>query len=164
MHYELYRTYTTGDSFNSYRRTESLGLVWTNRTLAEAAFDSVKEHYRMYLVDDDPNKRKLPRRRRPNKSYEETDNLFRYFALSRPWSVAGYTQLEYKPDVYLHFWWYHFAVLDDNNEYRRLDVTGHCGYFETLHELFLIEVEATDDLDHIVVDSGYNGVIKYAEF
>lgn len=41
MYYEIYRNYTTGDSFGSSNEFDTIGLVWQDVSLAIKAFEAI---------------------------------------------------------------------------------------------------------------------------
>lgn len=155
MYYELYRRYTTGDSFGSDTRTESFGPIWDDIALATKAYSAIIQHYDFYLKLES-GKYEVTRRHSYN-AYKEQDMLLRLYAVTREWSIKGIevTNAEWGATevINIYQWCYRFAVEIKPGEYRTLPVSDHCGYFESLHTVYL--VQTTHEVDyHIVSQSG----------
>lgn len=154
MHYEIYRKYTTGDSFGSETRTDSLGPVWFNLDVAKKAFNDIKQHCELYEKLNSSHIQRPRWQRHSLAAYEETRMLLVYYRAAQDWFMHG-TQ---------GYWLrlsdnYHSCALQlDDDTYRNVDVATHCGYFETLHEIHLVEVGPRPDLysqDEIYIESHY---------
>lgn len=133
--YTIEVDYTTGNSFNSERQTEEIGLVFTTKELARKALLVIKEHYALHEEIDSYGK---------TRDYKEIDKD----GNSRQWCVDGvscykarYSGTPCGGDT----WRYHVAVEVSEGELRELNVGMWSGYFETLHSARIISVGNDED-------------------
>lgn len=143
MYYEIYRNYTTGNSFGSSDEFGTIGLVWQDESLAIKAFEAISQHYNLYLHLESSQYRQSYRRHSPS-AYAEQDLMLRYYAISQYWCEHGIRVFsEQYSDVDINLlcmWYFYFAVEVTPGEYRRIDIADHCGYFERLNSLVLVQV------------------------
>lgn len=70
--------------------------------------------------------------------------MLRYYAVSQDWCEHGFRVFyEQYSDVdinLLYMWYFYFAVEVTPGDYRRIDIADHCGYFERLNSLTLVQV------------------------
>lgn len=132
--YTIEVTYQTGDSFNSYEETNTIGLVWEDKQLARKALAAIKEHYTLYSEQE---------------SYSRNKNIqeIRDKAMSSEWylkAIEGSTDKWTKSPEY---WQYNCAVEMDDGSYRNIPTNMWCGYFESLHTAKI--VNESDDEDEV---------------
>ncbi len=138
--------YTTGNSFNSERQIEEIGLCFTTRRLAREALQVIKEHLALVQEKEEVSSWSGYKGR----SYSEISAQ----GLSKNWCKQGIIchNKEYGTNLKGSGcdWEYYVAVRVTEDEYRMLNVTMWTGYFETLHGAKVICFG--DDEDSLIFD------------
>lgn len=134
--YTIELHYTTGNSFGSHKKTNTIGLLWENKGLAKKALATLKEQYKLYSEQE-----KSYRYNRSN------DQIYKEVQ-SKEWYIKALENEKkgYKPDT--HYWWYDCCVEMDDGKWRNLPTSMYCGYFETLHSA-QIKLIGEEDEDYV---------------
>ena len=122
--YEIAIDYTTGNSFNSERLTETVGCAWTDIAKAKAALDSIREHHTAVMKME-----------ASESSWNRNADKFSIREVK--------TKYWYNPE----YWTGSLYVLTDDDTNQRID-TFWIGYFEQLHSA-KITISEDNDMEYI---------------
>ena len=120
MYYEIEIDYTTGNSFNSERLTETVGCAWPNLNMAKLALQNIKEHYAAV------------------NAYEEHSNSY-----SRHNIKFDMKAIEQKHWFCKDYWTGGLLLAISHDETQRVSAFW-IGYFETLHGAKIISSGDSD--------------------
>ncbi len=120
--------YETGDSFDSWRETEDVGLVWESKHLAKKALAIIQEHYLLYKEFNSYGGR-------------ENDEI-----LQELHQADWYELLDYCDEGSIGFHTGSPVVEMDDGESRHLPTHMWCGYFERLISAKVTSVVSEEDI------------------
>ena len=136
--YTIEVEYQTGDSFNTERVSEQIGLVWEDKDLARKALQSIKEHYKLQQELDSYNWKKS--RRSDEEIYAEVRSKGWYKNCPDP---SGDKKNHW------HAMWFCCAELDDGS-FRAIPTNMWIGYFEKLHSAKVVVEDSGSDEDCVI--------------
>ena len=115
--FQIQLSYTTGDSFKSWREEETLEYEWENIEIVKENLKRIKEHYLWYKNHDKNWKKTLP-------------------------DFCKKTPRAYSDSIYDYI-----ILLESDNGLDHSVYPFWCGYFETLHHAkIIIKEDESNDL------------------
>lgn len=137
--YTIVVTYTTGDSYHNHNQTNNIGLCWENKTLAQKALQTIKQHYLFYR---DFQELRWSRSNTHQQIFKQVRKCEWFKKAVEDPTVIGIRKNERD--------WYYFCVAEmDDGTYRNIPTSMWCGHFETLHtaKISLLEEDENDYID-----------------
>ena len=126
--YTIKIRYETGSSFHSEELTETIGLQWSDKSLAIKALSNIKEHYQLYQENESSWKK------------ERTTKEILAEVETKDWYIKANKTGWDETLISLHI----CSAEMDNEEWRNLPMFW-IGYFETLREAEVICVGDDED-------------------
>lgn len=123
MNYEIEVDFTTGNSFDSERTTDTVGAIWFSLKTAKVALQHIKEHYEAV------------------KAYELADSSRNRFRKEYTFDIKDY---EDKPWFDEETAWHCCLKVPVDNGEPQLISAFWIGYFEALHGAKIITTGDTD--------------------